>query len=133
VVKRFPKEFPPGEGPEGVVRLVNRLLPQLLDGDHPALVILREQLQRSHLGVITLSGVGFFADINVPIDALKVDPPNITGGHATIELSNVKHDAGCVLFVRDGHLSVLEGYTYGDEWSEDTAVVAVKDVTPILP
>ena len=32
------------------------------------------------------------------------------------------------------HLSMLEGYTYdGDEWSENAAVLAVKDVFPIQP
>ena len=129
----FPKKYTPGSGPPEVVALVNRLLPLLLAGDHPTLGVLREQLRRARIGSIELSGVGFFADIEVPPDAPKADPPNITGGDAVIELTGVEHAAGCVLFVRDGYLSMLEGFTYADEWSEDAKVLDVKDVFPIHP
>jgi O-acetyl-ADP-ribose deacetylase (regulator of RNase III) len=116
-----------------VVALVKHLMPLLLQGEHPTLGILREQFQRAHIGAIRLSGVGFFADIVVPPDAPQVDPPRIVGGDCRIELSGVEHGASCVLFVSDGHLSMLEGYTCGEEWSENTRVVDVKEVTPIRP
>jgi hypothetical protein len=36
--------------------------------------------------------------------------------------------------VRDGRLSFLEGFTYGDDqWAEDARVLAVKDVVSIQP
>src|SRR5262245_39448142 len=108
-------------------------MPLLLQGEHPTLGILREQFSRANIGAIRLSGVGFFADIVVPPDAPRVDPPRIVGGDARIELSGVEHGAACVLFVSDGHLSMLEGYTCGEEWSENTRVIDVKQVTPIRP
>jgi hypothetical protein len=57
-----------------VLALVQHLLPLLLEGDHPVLAILREQSRRARIGAIELSGAGFFADIEVPPDAPKVNP-----------------------------------------------------------
>jgi hypothetical protein len=67
---------------------------------------------------IELSGVGFFANLEVPPDAPRATPPNITGGDARIDLSGVEHGAGCLLFVRNGHLNMLEAYTFDEDWPE---------------
>jgi hypothetical protein len=37
------------------------------------------------------------------------------------------------VFVRKGLLSMLEGYTYNDEWPENAAVLSISDVIPIDP
>lgn len=130
----FLKTYPPGEGPAEVVALVNRLLPLLLEGDHRALAALRNQWRYARVGTITLSGSGFFASIEVPPRLPKVEPSQMSGGSAAIELTGAPHGAGCVLFVRDGHLSMLEGYTYeGDEWPKGTAIISVTNVVPIQP
>ena len=130
----FPRRFAPGEGPPQIRALVERLLPLLVAGEHPASLILREQLRVARVGIIKLSGTGFFADIEVAAHAPRVAPPDFAGGNAKIELEGVPVAAGCVLFVRGGHLSMLEGYTHdGSRWDEDTVVLAVNDVFPIQP
>jgi hypothetical protein len=116
------------------VTLVNRLLPLLLSGDHPVLATLRNQWRYSRVGTITVSGAGFFASIEVPPGLPKVLPLQMNGGSAAIRLTHATHEAGCALSVRDGHLSILEGFTYeGDEWSEHDAVMSVTNVVPIEP
>jgi hypothetical protein len=70
-VTKFPKRYVPGDGPPEVVALVRRLVPLLIAGEHPALTALREQWTRTQLGVVELSGVGFFAHLEVPPDAPK--------------------------------------------------------------
>jgi hypothetical protein len=133
-VTHFPKKYASGQGPAGVLGLINLLLPQLLEGDHPVLAILREQYRLSEVGTVELTGVGFFADLEVPPDVTRVEPASFAGGDANIELVGVQHGAGCVLFVRDGRLSLLEGYTHaGEEWAEDAVVLSVGDVLPIQP
>ncbi|HEY2954099.1 MAG TPA: hypothetical protein VGK89_02480 [Candidatus Eisenbacteria bacterium] len=129
----YPRRFAPGEGPPQIRALVERLLPLLLAGDHPTLLILREQLQGARVGSIELSGTGFFADIHVSAHAPKVEPPDFAGGDAKIKLEGIPVAAGCVLFVRGGHLFMLEGYIYDGNWDEDTLVQAVNDVFPIQP
>jgi hypothetical protein len=76
---------------------------------------------------------GFYADFAVPSDAPLADPPNFAGGHADIILSGAQHGAGCVLFVREGRLATLEGYTYDDSWAVDARVAEIKTVVPVCP
>jgi hypothetical protein len=112
--------------------LVRRLVPLLLAGDHPALAILRAQFELARIASIELSGVGFFAEIEVPRQAKTLGSVDLTGGHANIRLSDLHEPAGCVLFVRDGRLSMLEGYTYVGAWSETAVVLSVSNVVPIV-
>ena len=129
----FPKTYSAGEAPRHLSDLVERLVPLLIRGGHPALKVLGEQWQRARIGTITLSGAGFFADIHVAPDAPRIDPPDFEGGDAYIEVEGVPHGAGCVLFVRGGYLSMLEGFVYEGSWGEDNNVLSVKNVVPIDP
>jgi hypothetical protein len=43
---------------------------------------------------------------------------------ATIE--GVNHGAGFLIFVRDGYLKFLEGYTYDEPWPDKTDVSELK-------
>jgi hypothetical protein len=125
----FPKRFDWLDAPPEILKLVDQLMPLLLAGEHPTLEILRDQLRVSRVRSVELSGVGFFAEFEVPVDAVTVTPSRIVGGDAKIELVGVEHGAGCVLFVDSGRLAMLEGYSYGGEpWLETTAVIAVSDV-----
>jgi hypothetical protein len=128
------RTYQAGEGPEEIVALAMRLIPQLIQGEHPTLAILRQQFESVRIGPIELSGVGFFAHLQVPPDKPTATPPDFAGGDALIELAGSTGGAGCVLFVKDGCLSMLEGYTRGgDDWPEDAVVLDVKDVISIHP
>jgi hypothetical protein len=130
----FPKTYQPLDAPVTVLELVSQLMPMLIEGDHPALVALRQQYSSAQIKEVEMTGVGFFVNFEVRPDAPLADPPDFAGGSATIEITHAPLGAGIILFVRDGRLSFLEGYTYGnDQWAEDAAVLAVKDVKPIHP
>jgi hypothetical protein len=129
----FPKQYSADDAPAEVIALAQRLVPLLIEGEHPALGVLREQYRRARIEEVELSGVGFFVHFNIPSDTPKVEPANFSGGAARIQLVGARHGAGCVLFVRKGRLSMLEGYTYDDEWPENAAVLSVSDVIPIDP
>ena len=106
----FPKRFNWLDSPAEILKLVDQLMPLLLVGEHPTLAILRDQLRVSRVRSVELSGVGFFAEFEVPVDVVTVTPPRIVGGDAEIELAGVEHGAGCVLFIDNGRLAMLEGY-----------------------
>jgi hypothetical protein len=128
------KRYSPGDGPTEIVALVEQLLPLLVKGEHAVLRVLQEQARSARVGTIELSGVGFFAELAVPSDAPLVEPPNMSGGDALIDIAGSPHGAGCVLFVRDGRLSLLEGYTHaGDAWPEGAVVLGIIHVFPIYP
>jgi hypothetical protein len=91
-----------------------------LVGDHVVLNALREQL----LDLVVLSreftGVGFYVKFSVP-SRLRLVQTNIKErfcfSDVTAELPSIKDGIGLVLWVNDGLLSQLEGFTYtGEEW-----------------
>jgi len=129
----FPKSYGSAEIPASVRLLLSTLLPQLIEGAHPALAALREQYRVARTSEVKLTGVGFFVLFEVPPGAPLTDPANFTGGSAEIVLTGTEHGAGCLVFVRDGRLSMFEGFTYDDPWREDAQVVEIRSVTPINP
>lgn len=130
----FPKKYEAGSAPSEVLSLVNRLIPQLIVGDHPALIALREQFRRATISEVEMTGHGFYVDFSTPPEAPLATPADFAGGNAEIVLEGATAGAGCVLFVRDGRLATLEGYTFGDEgWAENARVLAVKNVEPVVP
>lgn len=130
----FPKKYSASSAPLGLVALAERLVPALIEGPHPAMAALREQYRNSHIREVQLTGAGFYVDFDVPLDAPLAQPANFAGGNARIVLKGARCEAGCVVFVRNGRLATLEGYTYDEPWPEDTdAVLSVENVTPLFP
>jgi hypothetical protein len=128
----LPKYYGPDNLPGSVRSLVDRLLPALVEGAHPALVALRQQIPHLRVTKAELTGVGFFVDFALDANVALADPPDFVGGDAIIRLAGGSVPAGCVLFVRNGRVATLEGYTNGDDqWTEDAEVIAVEDVSPI--
>jgi hypothetical protein len=129
----YPKFYGPDDMPEAVRFLVERLLPPLVEGSHPALVALQQQIPQVRIAKVELTGVGFFVDFEDAGNAPLAEPANFVGGNAVITVAGATAPAGCVLFVSNGRISLLEGYTCGDDiWPED-AEVSVEDVIPIHP
>jgi hypothetical protein len=113
-----------------MTELEKAIMKMLLAGDEDALGALREQVHRASVVNRTFSGCGFFTKFSVPPEVGRVDPPNFEIGDVRLELSGVKLGAGVLLFVRDGLLSMLEGYTYGEEhWPEEVRIVAAQYLT----
>jgi hypothetical protein len=129
----FPKRYLADKAPTEVLILVDRLVPSLISGDHPALGTLREQFRRARVKEVELTGAGFYVDFEIPADSPLTEPRNFTGGSASITLEGANHGAGCVLFVRDGRLVMLEGFTYDDLWPEHARVLAIENIIPINP
>lgn len=70
------------------------------------------------------SGVGVFIHLAVPREAAdeRVKGLDLQFGDVIAEVPSARHGLGFVVFVRDGVLDMLEGYTFGDdEWPSDTS------------
>jgi hypothetical protein len=130
----WPKTYSRAEAPHEVLDLTARLMSLLLAGHHPTNAVLREQYASASIREVRLTGVGFFIGFYVPPAVARTVPTSFEGGNVSIEVDGIKHPAGCVLFIRDGVISQLEGYTYGwDAWPEHPVVVASRDPVPIVP
>jgi hypothetical protein len=129
----WPKSYAGENAPPELLVLARQLVPLLLSGRDSNSEVLRRQYGTSRITEVTLTGVGFYIDFEIALDAVLTQPLNLSGGSVFIEVEGVPHGAGCVLFVRDGRLDSLEGFTYGGEWPERFVVKALTDVKPLTP
>jgi hypothetical protein len=99
-----------------------RLMDLLLAGDHPALAVLRTQLAESEIENREFSGVGFFTHFKVPEGCERLPVGHWVIQDVEFRLPGLEYGAGGLLFVVEGALSMLEGFTYGSEaWPADEA------------
>ncbi|WP_338663650.1 hypothetical protein VQH23_00485 [Pararoseomonas sp. SCSIO 73927] len=61
------------------------------------------------------SGVGFFTTILVPSSVPSIEAPRVLGYETHLRLTGFKDGLGFVLFLEDGRLSLLEGYSWSGE------------------
>ncbi len=95
------------------------VLAKLLAGSHPVLDALRSQADVAAVKDRELSGVGFFTRFDVPEEAKRVPGgKSFHLGDVAAECEPLRHGAGFVLFVRDGTIDMLEGYTFDEPWPE---------------
>lgn len=105
-----------------LTKLERAVLDKLLAGDHPVLATLRAQVAVCTVISRELTGVGFFSSLMVPPAAPRAPvrgraPPF---GDVKANFRAVQHGAGFLLYVEDGALAMLEGYTFDEAWPVDT-------------
>lgn len=89
----------------------------LLDGDHPFLDVLREQFAVSEVASREFSGAGFYLNLRVPGTSPRLpELKRLCISDVVGSIPSVLGGVGFVLYVENGVLSVLEGYTNGDDW-----------------
>jgi hypothetical protein len=116
-----------------MLELVDRLMPLLIEGEHPTCAALREQYACALVTEVELTGAGFFVRFATRAESPRAEPKDFTGGHVSIHVEGVTHGAGCVLLVRGGVIDTLEGYTYDDVWPEHPVVLSLTDPSPCCP
>jgi len=105
--------------PADLTDLEAAALRMLLYGDYPALAHLREQLETCRVAKRTMTGAGFYTDL----DCAANPPPRLVF-HATLggvyaEIAGLEHGAGFVLWIEGGRLATLECFTYVGVWPEE--------------
>ena len=102
---------------KGMEALENQVMRMLLEGDGPTLEVLRYQFAVAKRRPREMTGVGFFLEFDVPEEAPRL-PGNVSlrFGDVIAEIEGIQHGAGFLVFVDDGVLTMLEGYTYDEPW-----------------
>lgn len=101
---------------EALTPLERAVLDKLLAGDDPTLAILRAQAESAQLRSRKNTGVGFYCYFDVPDDIERIGRATFRLGDVNATMKGLSHGAGFVLFVKDGRLDNLEGYTYDEPW-----------------
>lgn len=101
--------------------LESEVIKWLLDGDNPVLDSLRRQLSSIESVTRELTGHGFYLIFNYAVRPQSIDSylpvkANFSFGDVEASIDSVKGGAGFLLWIENGVLSELEGYTYGEEW-----------------
>ncbi len=106
----------------GVTRLnqfEQAVLDKLLAGDHVVLAALRAQAAKARLASREYTGAGFHCSFEVPSEVPSVAPRDFELGDVDASIDGLEHGAGFLLFVREGRMTVLEGYSYEEPWPGD--------------
>ena len=102
-------------------KLERVVMTHLLEGDSIIAPELRAQYAVARVEGRESTGVGFFIDFAVPAEAPRIVPPDLEFGADAILTDGTA--VGFILFVRDGALTMLEGYTFGDDpWPVDARI-----------
>lgn len=117
--------------PAGISPLESAVLELLLSGDHKILVALREQLKCATVRSRERTGVGFFTNFSLPdditIESMRTDKRLVLGDVDGV-INGI--DVGFLLFVKNGKLEFLEGFTYDDPWPNKDEHFEVRYVYP---
>ena len=101
---------------EPLTELERRVLYLLLAGEDPVLNVLRRQLLQCRATRREMTGVGFFTDLHVPHATPRLqNRSRLVFGDVQAHMAGLAHGAGFLVFVEQGALTMLEGYTNGDE------------------
>lgn len=107
-------------------KLASRVMKMLLSGDEEVLLTLREQYERAVIISEEDTGVGFFIRYQVD-SAIRIGEEFKTTfqiGDIDGEIDGINGAVGFVLFIKDGYLTMLEGYTNCiDKWPETDAEI----------
>lgn len=93
-------------------------LEMLLEGEEER--ILRAQIEGATVILRERSPVGFFTTLRVAEGAERVPARSLAIDGVKAEIPGMSAGIGFVVFVTDGAIDVLEGYTCGDDLPEQT-------------
>ena len=100
------------------------VLQMLLAGDHPALTILRQQLSASEVSSREYTGVGFFTHFSVSSNApILAQPTHLRIGDVYATIAGLQHEAGFILYIREGRLHFLECFIVDKHWPKNAKLV----------
>lgn len=92
----------------------------LLAGDDPVLHILQKQFNQASIESREMTGKGFFTYFAIP-EKVQLLPgkPSFNIGDVEASIPSVRYGTAFLLWITDGALDFLEGYTYDDPWPDN--------------
>ena len=102
---------------EHLESLGTAVMQMLLRGDDPVLRALAAQFRECKIASQRGTGAGFFVDFSVPIHLPPVPGrDSFVFGDVVAEIDGLERGAGFLLFIKNGNLAFLEGFSYDEAW-----------------
>jgi hypothetical protein len=100
--------------------LEREVIATLLAPEHPIMHALRRQFEHCHVTAREMTGVGFFTTLamTTAVPPAPVKPGRMHLGDVTATIEGLEHGAGFVLFVQDGVVDFIEGYSFDEPWPD---------------
>jgi hypothetical protein len=111
---------------EGLTDFEKAVLHTLLMGDNPVLYVLRTQADLGRVQKRERTEVGFCWTFQVDESAPSADPPNFEIDDVIGENDSLRDGMGFLLFVREGRLKMLEGFTYDEPLPHDLSTLSLR-------
>ena len=115
---------------DGLSSFEQAVLDKLLSGDNPVLRALRLQASQSQVTKREFTGIGFYCEFEVERATLSVRA-NFEIGDVLAAIPGLAHGAGFLLFIRNGRIKTLEGYTYDEPWPNQLEGFALSYIDPV--
>jgi hypothetical protein len=96
--------------------LESTILSALLSGNRDELAVLREQAKHARIQKRENTGVGFFTEFAVAAEAPRLNRSRLIISDVGADLDDLDHGAGFVLFVQEGAIHCLEGFSFDEPW-----------------
>lgn len=81
--------------------------------------VLLKQYNSSFIKSREFTGHGFYTDYIVDDSLAIKNNLNFELGNTKAEINGLKFGAGFILFIRNGLITTLEGYSYGEPWPSE--------------
>lgn len=79
----------------------------------------------------TFTGAGFLTEFERSTETRLFEPgTTLRWGKVGARLNTVKLETGYVVYVDDGYVTTVEGYTYGEPWPERVENIELYTLTP---
>lgn len=117
-----------------LTHLESKVLEWLLAGEDPVLSVLREQLASASVLSRDFTGHGFYLNFAVPESVTKVHKTfgvksDFCFGDVKASIDSLECGAGFLLWIKDGVLNFLEGYTYDESWPTEVGDFELQYIT----
>lgn len=101
-------------------RLENEVMREIINENPEYSKKLLYQYKNSEIENRVFTGHGFYTHYNIKSDLYSLGKDiNLALGNISANLNSIKHGVGFVLFIKNGNISCLEGYTYDEPWPDD--------------
>jgi len=109
-------------------RLERDIIEKLVAGDHPVLAALRSQAAVAKVAKRVWTGVGFHTYLWLPEDMTPAPVSSLELGDVHATAQALLLGAGFVMFIREGRIRHLEGFSYGEPWPDTLEDVSLQYV-----
>ncbi|NLW87211.1 MAG: hypothetical protein GXY38_10100 [Planctomycetes bacterium] len=99
-----------------LTHLERAVLVKLLEGAHPLLERLRHQLSSCRVSHREMTGHGFYTYFDIEEENAASGGSTVILGDVCAEVDGMEEGAGFLLYIEQGHLTMLEGYAYDEPW-----------------